>query len=101
MMISLKLFVNFIVLFVFFVNNAEIVRSSPLSRYPNIDNLELEEDSPLSKRPDHRVALRDLTQLRDMLSTFKQVMKYFCYMNVCHFMLIRLLFINILFLISS
>ena len=75
-MISLKLFVSFIVLFVFFVNNAEIVRSSPLSRYPNIDNLELEEDSPLSKRPDHRVALRDLTQLRDMLSTFKQVIQY-------------------------
>ena len=83
-MISLKLFVNFIVLFVFFVNNAEIVRSSPLSRYPNIDSLELEED--LSKRPDHRVALRDLTQLRDMLSTLKQVMKYFCYTYIWHLM---------------
>ena len=78
-MISLKLFVNLIILYVCFVNNAEIVRSSPLSRYPNIDSLDLEEDSPLSKRPDHRVALRDLTQLRDMLSTLKQVMKYFCY----------------------
>ena len=85
-MISLKLFVNLIILFVFFVNNAEIVRSSPLSRYPNIDSLDLEEDSPLSKRPDHRVALRDLTQLRDMLSTLKQVMKYFCYTYIWQLM---------------
>ena len=91
-MIKIKLFVNLIILFVFFVNNAEIVRSSPLSRYPNIDSLELEEDSPLSKRPDHRVALRDLTQLRDMLSTFKQVMKYFCYRYIWHLMLLSLLF---------
>ena len=85
-MIKIKLFVNLIILFVFFVNNAEIVRSSPLSRYPNIDSLDLEEDSPLSKRPDHRVALRDLTQLRDMLSTLKQVMKYFCYTYIWHLM---------------
>ena len=71
-MISLKLFATLIIVLVYINKNAQIVQTSPVSGFPNIGYFDLEEDSPLSKRLDSRTALRDLDQLRDLLSSFRQ-----------------------------
>ena len=69
-MISLKLFVTVIVVVAQILNKAQICQSSPVSGYSLHD---YEEDLPVQKRQDRALLLHDLSQIRNLLSRFKQV----------------------------
>ena len=70
-MISPKLFVTVIIVTAHIINKAQVCQSSPVSGYSQHD---YQEDSPVQKRENRILFLRDLSQIQKLLSRFKQVL---------------------------